>query len=91
MHCLFYRIQRRWTVLVELIPQGRPAGRTPALVAALPLILIEDTSGRSLRFGTRVTRFQCRTASGTDFSNFRNGHIERVERNGHHAVETDEI
>ena len=42
MHCLFYRIQRRWKVLVELIPQGHPAGRTPALVAALPLILIED-------------------------------------------------
>ena len=29
-------------------------------------------------------------ASGTDFSSFRDGHIERVERNGHHAVETYE-
>jgi len=36
----------------------------------------------SLRFGSRVTRFQCRTASGTDFSNFRNGHIERVRFDG---------
>ena len=29
--------------------------------------------------------------TGIDFSNFRNRHIEGVERNGHHAVETDKI